>query len=79
MTENPPRSAKELAAEACARHIWCQVTQHEEYTLHVESEGDPRDHILYQAAVVLGKEGGFRQDIVDWETPIDPPEGVTHD
>lgn len=73
MTANEHKSENELAARACARYIWSTQGIEEEYESHVEAEGDPREHILYKAAVVLDLAHRFQDGIVDWETSIEAP------
>jgi len=51
------------AAMECARYIFdsdCEQLSYEEY---IVDENDPRDHILYHAAVVLGETEDFQIDI----------------
>jgi hypothetical protein len=51
------------AAMECARYIFdsdCEQLSYEEY---IVDENDPRDHILYHAAVVLNETDKFQTDI----------------
>lgn len=54
------------SAEECARYIFdseCEQFSYEEY---IQDGNDPRDHILYNAAVVLGKTENFQTDIAEY-------------
>jgi len=42
------------AAEECARYIFDSDSEQISYQEYIEEGNDPRDHILYHAAVVLG-------------------------
>ncbi len=51
------------AAMECARYIFdsdCEQTSYQEY---VQDGNDPREHILYCAAFVLGETEDFQPDI----------------
>lgn len=55
-----------VAAEECARYVFdsdCEQTSYQEY---IQDGNDPRDHILYSAAVVLGYEDDFNTDIDEY-------------
>jgi hypothetical protein len=55
------------AAEECARYIIdsdCEQTSYQEY---IQDGNDPRDHILYHAAVVLGEAQEFQTDIEEYD------------
>lgn len=59
-----------IAAQECARYIIdsdCEQTSYQEY---IQDGNDPRDHILYHAAVVLGEAQEFQTDIEEYEKPI---------
>lgn len=52
------------SAMECARYIMdseCEQVSYEEY---IQEGNDPRDHILYHAAVVLGLANEFENDIL---------------
>ena len=54
------------AAIECARYIFdsdCEQTSYQEY---VQDGNDPRDHILYLAAVVLDETEDFQPDIDEY-------------
>lgn len=52
------------AAEECAHYIFDSDCEQVSYQEYIEEGNDPRDHILYHAAVVLGKEQEeFNNDI----------------
>lgn len=55
------------AAEECARYIFdsdCEQTSYQEY---IVDGNDPRDHILYHAAVVLCETEDFQTDIEEYD------------
>ena len=55
------------AAEECARYIIdsdCEQTSYQEY---IQDGNDPRDHILYHAAIVLGEAQEFQTDIEEYD------------
>lgn len=50
----------------CARYIMdseCEQVSYEEY---IQEGNDPRDHILYHAAIVLGLGNEFENDITEF-------------
>jgi hypothetical protein len=49
-----PVDYKSAAAE-CARYIYDSDSEQISYQEYIEDGNDPRDHILYHAAVVLGE------------------------
>jgi hypothetical protein len=55
------------ASIECARYIFdgdCEQVSYQEY---INDGNDPRDHILYHAAIVLGEESEeFRNDIREY-------------
>ena len=51
------------AAMECARYIFDTDCEQESYQEFVQDGYDPRDHILYCAAVVLGETEDFQTDI----------------
>jgi hypothetical protein len=54
------------ASIECARYIFdsdCEQTSYQEY---VQDGNDPRDHILYLAAVVLDETEDFQPDIDEY-------------
>lgn len=72
MNKNVKRFLK--SADECATYIMdsdCEQTSYEEY---IQNYNDPRDHILYHAAVVLGKEKEFEADIEEYIKSLDEDE-----
>jgi hypothetical protein len=62
---NKEESAKELAL-----YIWDGSAEHENYQQYIEEFNDPKDHILYHAAVILGHEQEFEKDIQKYESEV---------
>ena len=54
------------AAMECARYIFDSETEQDSYLEYVRDGNDPRDHILYCAAVVLGETEDFQPDIDEY-------------
>lgn len=54
------------AAKKVAEHIWEDDAEHENYDEYIKDFNDPRDHVLYQAALVLGHEDEFDDDIKEY-------------
>ena len=54
------------AAEACAQYLYEQLSLINDYSVHVERGGNPKEHILWSAAEVLGvlETDGF---MAEWE------------
>lgn len=52
------------SAMECARYIIDSDSEQIDYTSYIEEGNDPRDHILYHAAVVLGLANEFENDIL---------------
>lgn len=52
-----------IAAEECARYIFDSDCEQISYQEYVQDGNDPRDHILYHAAVVLNETEDFQTDI----------------
>lgn len=55
------------AAEECARYILDSQSEQESYMEFIHDQNDPRDHILYHAAVVLGETKEFQKDIEEYD------------
>lgn len=55
-----------IAAEDCAYFVFESEWVQDGYTAHIENGDDPRDHILYSAAVILGKIENFQDDIKEY-------------
>lgn len=54
------------AATECARYIFDSDSEQISYQEYVRDGNDPREHILYHAAVVLGQTDDFQPDIDDY-------------
>lgn len=54
------------AAEECAIYVFESESEQISYEEYIQSGGDPRDHIIYHAAVVLGKQSEFQSDIEEY-------------
>ena len=50
-------------ARECAQYVYDSDCEQEEYEDHIANGNDPREHILYMAAVVLGYQKDFKEDI----------------
>jgi hypothetical protein len=56
----------ETAAMECARYIFDSDCEQTSYQNYIEEGNDPRDHILYCAAVVLDETEDFQIDINEY-------------
>lgn len=56
-----------VAAEECARYIFDSEDLQISYQEHIIDGNDPRDHILYNAAVILGKTNDFQVDVKEFQ------------
>lgn len=54
------------AANECARYIFDSDCEQLSYQEYIQDGNDPRDHILYHAAVVLGETEDFQVDINEY-------------
>lgn len=54
------------AAMECARYIFDSDCEQVSYQDYIQEGNDPRDHILYCAAVVLGETEDFQSDIDEY-------------
>jgi hypothetical protein len=54
------------ASIECARYIFDNETDQEGYEEYIKDGNDPREHILYCAAIVLGEEKDFQSDIDEY-------------
>ena len=54
------------AAMECARYIFDSQCEQESYQEYIVDGNDPREHILYCAAVVLGETDDFQIDIDEY-------------
>jgi hypothetical protein len=60
------------AAMECARYIFDSDSEQISYQEYINDGNDPRDHILYHAAIVLGEESEeFRNDIREYLKEIE--------
>lgn len=55
------------AAEECATYVFESESEQISYEEYIQSGGDPRDHIIYHAAIVLGKQSEFQTDIDEYD------------
>lgn len=55
-----------VAAEECARYIFDSDSEQISYQEFIQEGNDPRDHILYHAAIVLGETEDFQLDIDEY-------------
>lgn len=55
------------AAEECARYIVDSDSEQTSYQEYIQDGNDPRDHILYHAAIVLGETREFQTDIEEYD------------
>jgi hypothetical protein len=56
------------AAMECARYIFDSDAEQISYQEYITDGNDPREHILYCAAVVLGETEDFQTDIDEYLT-----------
>lgn len=54
------------AVTECARYIFDSDCEQLSYQEYIQDGNDPRDHILYHAAVVLGETEDFQIDIDEY-------------
>ena len=54
------------AAMECARYIFDSQCEQDSYQEYIIDGNDPREHILYCAAVVLGETEDFQTDIDEY-------------
>ena len=54
------------AAKECARYIFDSDCEQVSYQEYIQDMNDPRDHILYHAAVVLDETEDFQNDIEEY-------------
>lgn len=60
----------QTASMECARYIFDSDAEQISYQEFIQDGNDPRDHILYHAAVVLGEEQEFEIDINEYEKAV---------
>lgn len=56
----------EEAAKELANYINSSDGEHEQYAIHIADGNDPRDHITYTAAIVLGFANEYEDDIQEY-------------
>lgn len=56
----------ETAALECARYIFDSDAEQISYQEYIQDGNDPRDHILYHAALVLDETEDFQIDINEY-------------
>ena len=56
----------ESASKECASYIFDSDCEQQSYEEYIIDGNDPRDHILYHAALVLGREKDFEIDINEY-------------
>lgn len=56
----------ETAAMECARYIFDSQSEQESYLEFIQDGNDPREHILYCAALVLNETEDFQVDINEY-------------
>lgn len=57
------------SAVECARYIFDSQSDQESYMEFIQGGNDPREHILYHAALVLGLTEDFEPDIQEFLNP----------
>ena len=60
------RSGFILSALECARYVFDSDSEQISYQEFIQDGNDPRDHILYHAAVVLGQTDEFQCDVEEY-------------
>lgn len=65
-----------IAAEECAYFVFDSEWVQDGYQRHIEDGEDPRDHIIYSAAVILGKTENFQDDINEYERSLNESETI---
>ena len=55
------------SARECASYIFDSETEQKSYQSYIEEGNDPKDHMLYHAAIILGKDDEFNVDIQEYE------------
>lgn len=56
----------QTAAEECARYIFDSESEQISYQEFIRDNNDPREHILYNAAIVLCETNKFQSDIDEY-------------
>lgn len=55
------------SARECASYIFDSEKEQKSYQEFIQEGHDPREHILYHASLVLGKEDEFNIDIIEYQ------------
>lgn len=55
-----------IAATRCAEYIYDSEWLQDGYQDFIENGNDPREHVIYQAALFLGKDEPFQVDINEY-------------
>lgn len=65
----PTRFNKEFleSARECASYIFDSETEQNSYQNYIEEGNDPREHIMYHAAIILCKDDQFDVNIQKYE------------
>jgi hypothetical protein len=58
-----------LSATECARYIFDSDCEQISYQEFIQDGNDPRNHILYHAALILGQTEEFQVDINEYLSP----------
>lgn len=66
--EEEEMEVNKSSAEECATYIMDSDCEHVSYDEYVKEGNDPRDHILYHAAVVLNQTEDFEEDINNYSS-----------
>lgn len=56
---------KAEASQALAEYVRDNNNEHNDYDQHVEDGNDPREHVLYWSAVILGKTSYLQKELKD--------------
>jgi len=55
------------SARECASYIFDSGNEQTSYQHHIQEGNDPTEHIMYHAAIILGKDDQFNNDIQVYE------------
>lgn len=53
--------------EAVAQYIFDSDCERDSYQEYIEDGNDPRDHVYYRAAMILGHEDDFADDVENYK------------
>ena len=65
-----------IAAEECARYIFDSDSEQISYQEYIQDGNDPRDHILYHAAIILNETEDFQTDIEEYIRSVNDVESA---